>query len=284
MALGVLLLVVYLLPYGYAAVHRLQAALEHPRGPVVGALSPGGGVSSETSGPTPRSEMQARGASPAEEAVLGVARTVAGEEERLKGSGNAAPRGPTATPGVAAVRPTSAFALPVPTPLASSAERVNDLFVPPPPRGLLEAEPGERWVVAPAIDLRERVVPSPLVRVGSGWQWQVPWWGVGHAERTGEFGQPGNVVLFGHVSTIDAGEPFRDLHRLKPGDRIYLVDRPRRYAYVVEALWDTVPEDVSAVQPTAEAVATLITCTGQWIPWRNDFEKRLVVRARLTNH
>ena len=177
--------------------------------------------------------------------------------------------------------PPSAFFLPLQTPVAASADKVTWLFVPPPPTSLMRVDPGERWIAAPAIGLRERVVPSPLVRVGSGWQWEVPWWEVGHAERTGEFGEPGNVVLFGHVSTINAGRVFRDLHRLKLGDWVYLTDGQRYYTYVVTQVWETVPEDVSVVQPTSEPTVTMITCSGLWVPWQNDFEKRLVVRGKL---
>ncbi|MER3405295.1 MAG: sortase, partial [Chloroflexota bacterium] len=95
--------------------------------------------------------------------------------------------------------------------------------------------------------------------------------------------EAGNVVLAGH-NDID-GEVFRYLDRLKKGDRFTLYRESDAYEYVVTDVLIVREQGASEAQrrenarvllPTADPVATLITC---W-PYMVDTH-RLIVRAAL---
>ncbi|HEY8477376.1 MAG TPA: sortase [Chloroflexota bacterium] len=199
---------------------------------------------------------------------------------------------PTPTPSDD--RPPFAAVTATPPPRVASAMAAPSLptAAPPSPTPIPTARPTsadaptspevKEWrLEIPAIGLQAKVVIAPLIERNGSYQWQVPWWEVGLAEGTAQPGSSGNVVLLGHVQTINAGNVFQRLHRVEVGDEILLVGGERRYQYVVEDVWETTPTDVSPVAPAREPIVTLITCTGRWLPWKLDFEKRLIVRGHL---
>ena len=146
------------------------------------------------------------------------------------------------------------------------------------------AEPPTRAITqlrVPQIGLKAEVVPAQLVEVAGGTTWAVPAFKAGHGEHTAGAGEPGNAVLLGHVTSLDAGNVFRELHRLRRGNLVQVVSGERTFDYRVVAVWQVPRTDLSALQPTETASVSLVTCTGAWLPALQDYAARLVVRAEL---
>ena len=95
---------------------------------------------------------------------------------------------------------------------------------------------------------------------------------VGHLPDTPLPWNGGNTALAGHRDTF-----FRPLERVKIGDDIHL-DTPRgRFQYRVRRTIVVEPEDLSVLDPSANATLTLITC----YPFRyiGPAPKRFIVQA-----
>jgi LPXTG-site transpeptidase (sortase) family protein len=157
---------------------------------------------------------------------------------------------------------------PVPTPGSTST----------PGGAVPTAQPIGRLVIA------KLKVDVPIVEVGVvDGQWDVSklftW--AGHLVGTGRLGEPGNAALAGHISLKDGREgAFRWLERLQPGDEVQVYADGRRYTYQVTSSRVVPPTEVSVLDPTSDAVLTLITCTN-WSILRGEYTERLVVQARL---
>lgn len=133
----------------------------------------------------------------------------------------------------------------------------------------------------PSIGLDAEVVTASLVQVRGAITWEVPAFKVGHGERTAGAGQPGNAVLLGHVTSLDAGNVFKDLGRAHPGDEVQLYDGEQVYTYRVGEVRSVPRTNVEALQSTDTPTVTLVTCSGTWLPAVQDFSERLIVRAEL---
>ncbi len=132
-------------------------------------------------------------------------------------------------------------------------------------------------VVAPAIGL-----DSPIVIARrDGDEWYIPGFVVSQLETTDNPGPTGNVVLTGHVDSIDAGRVFARLRELKPGDRLQVYTTAEAYEYTVARIARVANDDTSVLRSTVDPQLTLITCTGSWLPLAGDYSERLVVTARL---
>lgn len=79
--------------------------------------------------------------------------------------------------------------------------------------------------------------------------------GPGHMKNSVEPGQPGNAVIAGHRDTF-----FRKLHRLRPGDDVYVLRDGHRFRYRVTARKIVQPNDLSVLKSSDKAQLTLITC------------------------
>jgi LPXTG-site transpeptidase (sortase) family protein len=134
-------------------------------------------------------------------------------------------------------------------------------------------------IEVPRIGLRADVVFAPLIHEGVDTTWAVPAFRVGHAQYTAGAGGVGNVVLIGHVSSLDAGSVFHDLHLIRNGDAILITSRAATYRYVVSYSEIVSRSDVSVASWTPNRALTLITCAGAWVPAIDDYATRLVVRA-----
>jgi len=83
--------------------------------------------------------------------------------------------------------------------------------------------------------------------------------GVGWHLASAKPGEKGNIVLSAHNDIF--GAIFRYLHKLEPGDEVYVYDRAgRRYRYVVAVKRIVEPTAVEVLRQTNEPIATLITC------------------------
>jgi len=100
--------------------------------------------------------------------------------------------------------------------------------------------------------------------------------GVGQHLGTPNPGQPGNLVLAGHNDIY--GEVFRNLDRLKPGDKVILITISRQFVYIVTGTQIVAPTQVDIMAATSNATLTLISC----YPYMVD-NKRIAVKATLQN-
>lgn len=142
---------------------------------------------------------------------------------------------------------------------------VNVAPAPSPPLPTPGPESPTRLVI-PAIGVDWPIVP------GDGWEELKR--GVGHHIGSANPGERGNMVLSGHNDVY--GEVFKDLEMLKYGDEVLVYAGGRVFKYLVRAKRIVAPTDLSVLNPTREAIVTLITC----YPYRVDTH-RLVVVAQL---
>jgi len=82
--------------------------------------------------------------------------------------------------------------------------------------------------------------------------------GVGHRIGTANPGEPSNMVLSAHNDIY--GEIFRDLHKLKAGDAVWVHTAVTSYRYIVRSVEIVSPNRVEVMEPTEKAVLTMITC------------------------
>lgn len=116
-------------------------------------------------------------------------------------------------------------------------------------------------------------------------QWDVPAARVaGWHQTSAPLGVPGNTVLNGHHNI--AGEVFRYLPALKPGDLITLESATRRYHYVVAQTMTLAEEgqplevrieNARWILPTTDERVTLITC---W-PYTSNTHRLVVIALPL---
>jgi sortase A len=173
-----------------------------------------------------------------------------------------------------------------PAPPAAPAEPVPaaELAAPAAP-DLRQPDPDHviTGVRIPRTGLQAEGVLAKLVQANGGTTWEVPSFKAGHGDFTAGAGQKGNAVLMGHVSSINAGNVFKDLDRVKVGDAVEVDSAAGTFAYRVTQVLVVPRTDLSVVQPTDTPTLSLITCTGTWLPQINEFSERLVVRAELVN-
>ncbi len=133
----------------------------------------------------------------------------------------------------------------------------------------------------PRIRLEAEVVTAPLVRAGSGITWEVPAHRVGHAQTTAGAGGRGNTMLLGHVSSLNAGNVFKDLEGIRAGDDVVVHGGGSSYRYLVTDVRRVTRDDLSVMAQGEGSVVTLLTCIGTWLPDVHDYSHRLAVRAEL---
>jgi sortase (surface protein transpeptidase) len=110
--------------------------------------------------------------------------------------------------------------------------------------------------------------------------WNVAWFKLGPQP-----GERGNVAIAGHVDGPNTPAVFWDLKKIELGSRIYIQDAKgsqkifevlEKTVYTVEA----VPLD-RIFGRSAFPNLNLITCAGTFLPEQGDYDKRLIVYARL---
>ena len=165
--------------------------------------------------------------------------------------------------------------LPAPTPIPTGAPSVPR---PSAPSRVIIPTLG---VDAPVVEVSWHVLQAGEARG----EWETVAGAAGHHRGSAEPGQPGNCVLSAHSSDA-GGAVFRGLEALSPGDLVRLVTFGKsEYSYQVGAVLKL--DEVGATEserreharwldPTDEAVLTLVTC---WPPW--SYTHRVVVRAEL---
>ncbi|MBU0708923.1 sortase [Patescibacteria group bacterium] len=148
--------------------------------------------------------------------------------------------------------------------LASNEENIGDVITLPYGKGLIPDR-----ISIPSINLTLPVRYVPLNEQGT---WQVHEAVANYAAGTSYVNnERGNVGIFGH-------DRLNALHLVKDlviGNEIRLKIDAYEAIYLVEEIFNTVPENVSVFDQTDTPIVTLVTCDG-------DFSKlRYVVRAKL---
>ena len=124
-------------------------------------------------------------------------------------------------------------------------------------------------------------VDAPIAEVGVVLSdgvpvWETAWRAAGHHIDSALPGQPGNMVITGHVSVADVRNlaAFSALDTVVPGDSIEVYSGGARYLYTVERVLVVPPDAVDLLRSDSVAAVTLITCT-------RDLKDRLVVVGTL---
>jgi LPXTG-site transpeptidase (sortase) family protein len=141
---------------------------------------------------------------------------------------------------------------------------------------LLQPLPGRR-IVIPTIGVDSKVIQlgTKLDRRGQI-AWETAPFAVGQHKGLAGPGQNGNMVLSGHISSPAEGAVFSKLPELKVGEGVIVATDERQFLYRVVDTKIVTPDEVSVMDPTADATATLITCVPDGV-----YSHRLVVTARL---
>lgn len=111
---------------------------------------------------------------------------------------------------------------------------------------------------------------------GSGPAYEVSWHAAGHMLDTALPGQPGNMVLTGHVAVADPHNlaVFKTLDRVGKGDTVDVYSGTRVFHYKVTGVFVVPPSAVNILRSSVGSTVTLITCT-------HDLKDRLVVVGTL---
>jgi sortase A len=97
---------------------------------------------------------------------------------------------------------------------------------------------------------------------------------VGHIPNSPLPGQHGNVAIAGHRDTF-----FRDLRKIAKNDEITLTTLNGSYRYVVDFSEVVEPSDTEVLDPSSEAILTLVTCYPFY--YVGPAPKRFIVRAHM---
>jgi LPXTG-site transpeptidase (sortase) family protein len=172
---------------------------------------------------------------------------------------------PEPEPEVIAEEPANAE----PVVVARAAPTTAPTNVPPPPDAIGR-------LVIPRIR-----VDTPVVDVAlSNGEWAVPRFIAGHLKESVYPGEVGNSVFAGHLTSLTLGNVFEHLKDLRPGDELTYVgkDGPRRFRVTETRAVKNTDTSVLGSKP-GQALLTLITCEGRWVPQENDYDQRRVVFA-----
>lgn len=131
-------------------------------------------------------------------------------------------------------------------------------------------------VVVPGAGIDAPIAEVGVVADGGRPTWETAWHAVGHHYDSSLPGQPGNMVLTGHVSVADRGNAafFSKLDKLAAGDEVEVYSGDQVYRYAVSSISTVAPNAVKVLRSGEGATVTLITCT-------HDLKHRLVVVAKL---
>ncbi len=138
--------------------------------------------------------------------------------------------------------------------------------------------PPER-IIIPTIEVDAKVVALGVRANARGeLEWETAAFAVGHHAGSANPGEGGNIVLSGHISSVNEGAVFKRLPELRPGHGVILMTASQSYLYQVESTQVVLPQEVSVMDPTDREQVTLITCVPDGV-----YTHRLVVIApRLT--
>jgi sortase A len=142
-------------------------------------------------------------------------------------------------------------------------------------------QPDLQGTLPTRVVIRHAGIDTPISEVGivredGALAWQTAWRAAGHHLNSARPGQPGNMILTGHVSVADAKNlaVFQHLDRVAVGDEIQVYSGDRAFRYRVTTVRVAPPTAIEALDPDHRALVTLITCT-------RDLKQRLLVVGEL---
>lgn len=133
--------------------------------------------------------------------------------------------------------------------------------------------PPERLII-PAIALDAKVVSLGTRIYGGNTVWETAAFAAGHHRGSANPGEPGNLVLSGHISSPNEGAVFKRLPEIKVGDGVIVATAQQHFVYVARDVQVVKPNAIEVLNPTSSAVATLITCVPDGV-----YSHRLVIRC-----
>jgi sortase A len=109
-------------------------------------------------------------------------------------------------------------------------------------------------------------------------EWETSQKAAGHNMDSARPGQPGNMILGGHVSVADPDDVavFENLLAVREGDLVQVYSGDQMFTYRVDEIRTVPPDDISVLEGDYRARLTMITCTV-------DLQDRLVVVATLVS-
>lgn len=149
-------------------------------------------------------------------------------------------------------------------------------FVPAEAKDALFSHRHATRIAVPSVGLDASVSPVGLVFRGGELLYDVPRLEAGQYVGSAVPGEPGNVVIGGHVSRRGGTGVFAPLTRIAAGDVVEVYRGDRVYRYSVTEIKVVAADATDVMSPTQEATLTLITC----FPHDN-YAERLVVVGRL---
>ncbi len=146
---------------------------------------------------------------------------------------------------------------------------------------LVSAAPTMHGFLPTRVVVASAGIDTPIAEVGVVMEggkpvWETAWRSAGHHIDSARPGQPGNMVITGHVAVADRNNAavFRTLNMVKPGDVVEVQAGETTYRYQVDRVVITSPSALNILRSDHTARVTLITCTP-------DLKQRLVVTGRL---
>lgn len=133
-------------------------------------------------------------------------------------------------------------------------------------------------IVVPSAGVDAAVAEVGVTVAGGKAAWETAWRAAGHHLDSAMPGQPGNMVITGHVSVADRSNVavFQNLETVAEGDFVEVFSGEQRYTYQVDRVLVVPPSAVKLLRSDATSTVTLITCT-------RDLKNRLVVIGKLTS-
>ena len=146
----------------------------------------------------------------------------------------------------------------------------------PPPVGTIDPGGLPTRVVVPRAGIDAPIAEVGVISEGGRLIYETAWHSAGHNLDSALPGQPGNVVLTGHVSVADKRNmaAFSTLDRITTGDIVQVYSGSRVYNYRVSRVMIVPPDDLRVLRSDQASIVTLITCT-------HDLQNRLVVIGTL---
>ncbi len=163
-----------------------------------------------------------------------------------------------------------------PTGQPSTSENPEEVTAPPRPR-LVGGLPTR--LVIDSANIETSIDEVGIIQSEDGsLQWETSQRAAGHNLDSARPGQPGNMVLTGHVAVADPGDVavFANLTAVRMGDLVQVYAGRQKFTYKVTEIRTVSPDEISVLEGDHRARLTLITCT-------IDLEGRLIVIASLVS-
>jgi len=131
-------------------------------------------------------------------------------------------------------------------------------------------------VVVPSVGIDASIDEVGIVEQDGATAWQTAWRAAGHHIDSALPGNPGNVVLTGHVAVADSQNlaVFHDLDQVTTGDIVEVHSGQAIYRYRIDTVLRVPPDATDVLRNDHVSRLTLITCTA-------DLKDRLVVVGTL---